>query len=211
LINYVTDEALNGAAYSGEIKTHNVAGYTQYILGLRGEDNSDSGGSGFLPRLGVTHQIIPDTYIKLLYSEAFRAPMFIEKFVNLPNVLIGDENLKRETIKSFEIGLNSKINKTNQLQVAVYRLDLEDEILRFPSTSTPATKYVNGAGKEMQGIEIECRSILNDLFEMILNASYVDGKDKSLNEDDAPLIANEIANAMILGLITFCLIILWLK
>ena len=30
---------------------------------------------------------------------------------------------------------------------------------------------------------------------MILNASYVDGKDKSLNEDDAPLIANEIANA----------------
>ena len=207
LIKYVSDGTLNRSAFPEYKTTHTVAAYsqimykqnenTQYIIGLRGENSSDSRNSGLLPRLGVTHQILPKTYIKLLYSEAFRTPVFVEKFVNLNNVLIGNESLNRETIKTLEIGVDSQINKKNQLQLAVYTLDLEDEILRIPSTTVPATEYVNGAGKEMQGIEIEWRSILNDQFEMILNASYVDGKDKSLNEDDAPLIANEIANAIL--------------
>ena len=207
LIKYVSDGEINRPAYSDDKKTHTVAAYSQvmykqnddtrYIIGLRGENNAESDNSGLLPRLGVTHQIVPDTYLKFLYSEAFRAPMFVEKSVNLQNVLLGDNNLNRETIKTFEIGLDSQINKKNQLQVAVYMLDLEDEILRFPSATSPATEYVNGAGKEMQGVEVEWRSILTDKFELILNASYVDGEDKSLNEVDAPLIANEIANAIL--------------
>jgi len=207
LINYVSDGSLNRPAYAEEKQTYTVAAYSQlmyeynddthYIVGLRGEHNSDSDSSGFMPRLGATYQVIPDTYIKLLYSEAFRSPMFVEKFVQLNNVLVGDEELKRETIKSFEVGLDSQIDKKNQLQVAIYKIDLEDEILRFPSTTTPATVYLNGEGKEMQGIEFEWRSILSENFELILNASYVDGEDKSLSEDDAPLIANQFANAIL--------------
>ena len=207
LFNYVSDGTLNKPAFADDQQTYTVAAYsqimykknkdTQFVVGFRGENNSDSNSSGFMPRLGVTHQIIPKTYLKFLYSEAFRAPMFIEKYVNLENVLVGDEDLKRETIKSFEIGLDSQIDKMNQLQVAVYKIDLEDEILRVPSPTPPATEYINGDGKEMQGIEIEWRSILSDKFELILNASYVDGKDKSLNEDDAPFIANQFANAIL--------------
>ena len=207
LFKYVSDGTLNRPAFAEEQQAYTVAAYsqflykynkdTQYIVGLRGENNSDADSSGFMPRLGVTHQIIPNTYIKLLYSEAFRTPMFIEKYVNLPNVLVGDEDLKREKIKSFEIGIESQIDKQNQLQIALYQLDLEDEILRFPSSTTPATEYVNGDGKEMQGIELEWRSILSDKFELILNASYVDGEDKSLGEEDAPFIANQLANAIL--------------
>jgi len=207
LINYVSDGGLNRPAYSEKKQTYTVAAYsqfmykynddTQYILGLRGENNSDSDSSGFMPRLGVTHQIIPNTYIKLLYSEAFRSPMFIEKFVQLNNVLVGNEDLKRETIQSFEVGLDSQIDKQNQLQVAIFKLHLEDEILRIPSSTTPATEYVNGEGKKMHGLEFEWRSILSEHFELIFNASYIDGEDKSLNEDDAPLIANQFANAIL--------------
>ena len=207
LFVYQSNGGLNRPAYADDQDTSTVAAYaqlrykqnedTQYVAGLRGENNTEAGSSGFLPRLGVTHQVVPKTYLKILYSEAFRTPMFIEKFVSLQNVLVGDEDLKRETISSFEIGLDSQLNKKNQLQIAVYKLDLEDEILRFPSQTSPATVYLNGEGKEMQGVEAEWRSILSEKLELILNAAYVDGDDNSLGEVDAPLIANETANAIL--------------
>jgi outer membrane cobalamin receptor len=201
-----SDNTLNRTAIADPKDTNTSAIYAQakyqmnedtlFIAGIRGEDNSDSGSSDLMPRVGITHQIIPDTYIKLLYSEAFRTPMFIEKFVQLPSVLIGDENLNREVIKTLELGLESQINKSNRIQLALYTLDLDDEILRVLGTP-PATIYVNGGGKEMQGLEIEWKSIMAEKVELTLNSSYVDGEDKSLNEKDAPFIANVTANAIL--------------
>jgi len=199
--------AVSQAAFPDSQETDTIAVYAQlkyqqsedthYVFGIRAEDNAESGGSGVMPKLGVTHQLIPNTYLKLLYSEAFRTPMFIEKYVNLPNVLIGEEKLARETIQTFEIGLDSQINKKNKVEIVAYTLKLEDEILRFPDTTSPAAVYENGAGKEMHGIEAEWKSIFSKNYELILNAAYVDGKDKSLNENDAPIIANETFNAIL--------------
>lgn len=207
LINYSSDASLNQPAFADKHETDTSAAYAQakykasddivFSIGIRGESGSESGSSGLMPRLGASYQVIPDTYIKIQYSEAFRTPTFIEKYVSLPNVLIGDETLKRETIKTFEIGLDSQLSDHNHLQLSVYTLDLEDEILRFPSTTGPATEYRNGEGKEMQGVEVEWNSLLAHKLKLTLNASYVDGKDKSLGENDAPIIANELANAIL--------------
>lgn len=196
------------AAYAENQSNNTTAIYTQlkyemnddtlFVAGIRAEDNSDNGWSGIMPKLGLTHQLIPETYIKVLYSEAFRSPMFIEKHVNLNNVLIGNTGLERETIQTLEIGIDSQINKQNKLQLTAYKLKLEDEILRFPAPSpSPATVYENGAGKMMSGLEFEWKSILSKQLELIVNAAYVDGKDKSLKEKNAPLIANETINAIL--------------
>jgi len=169
--------------------------YINFIAGIRGEDNADNGLSKLMPKLGMTYQFKPNSYLKLLYSEAFRTPMFIEKYVSLGGVLFGDPDLERETIKTFEIGIESQIDDQNFIQAVVYSLKLEDEILRFPEASpSTATNYENGDGKVMHGIEFEWRSILSSQLELIANAAFVDGEDKSLKEDDAPLIANETAN-----------------
>jgi len=208
VFRYDSDNALNRMAIADSHDTDTSALYGQlkynydrdtiFIAGVRGEDNSEAGSSGLMPRLGVTRQIIPGTYIKLLYSEAFRTPMFIEKYVQLQNVLIGNENLRRETIKTFELGLDSQINQHNDIQLALFTLDLDDEILRFPQPApSQAAEYRNGAGREMQGIEVEWKSIITDKLQLILNASYVDGKDKSLKQNDAPFIANQTANAIL--------------
>jgi iron complex outermembrane receptor protein len=205
---YDSDNSLNRPAISdshdadtsalyGQLK-YRLDGDTIMIAGVRGEDNSEAGSSGLMPRLGLTHQVIPGTYIKLLYSEAFRTPVFIEKYVQLQDVLIGDTSLRRETIKTFELGVDSQLNKRNDIQLALFALELEDEILRFPLPApSPAAEYGNGAGKQMQGIEVEWKSIVSDKLQLILNASYVDGEDKSLDENDAPYIANKTANAIL--------------
>lgn len=123
--------------------------------------------------------------------------MFIEKYVALANVLQGDEDLSRETIKTYEAGIESQLNQNNQLQLTLYNLELENEILRFPLPNSTETVYMNGDGKTMHGVEAEWKSIFLQDYELILNAAYLGGKDKSLNEDDAPFIANESANAIL--------------
>jgi len=168
------------------------------IAGMRGEKEDDSDSSGLVPRLGITYQVIPGTYLKALYSEAFRTPVFIEKYVMLNNVLFGNINLERERIKTLELAIDSEINSNNILQIALYTLKLEDEILRISRPAPdPASDYVNGAGKEMHGIEAEWKSIIDKKLELILNASHVEGKDKSINENNAPFIANNSANMIL--------------
>lgn len=207
VFRYDTDDTLNQNAIADKHDTQTIALYAQIkyqpdtdtilIAGARGESNSEAGGSGLMPRLGITRQISPGTYAKLLYSEAFRTPMFIEKYVALTNVLQGDENLRRETIKTYEVGIESQINQNNQLQLTLYNLQLENEILRFPLPNSNETIYINGDGKTMHGIEAEWKSIFQQDYELILNAAYLDGKDRSLDEDDAPFIANESMNAIL--------------
>jgi len=194
---YANNQETNTAAIYTQIK-YQMNDDTLFVAGIRAENNSENAGSGIMPKLGLTYQLVPETYIKVLYSEAFRSPMFIEKYVDLNNVLMGDPDLERETIQTFEIGIDSQINENNKLQLSAYTLNLEDEILRFPLPApSPATVYDNGAGKKMNGLEIEWKSIISKQLELIINAAYVDGEDKSLNEKDAPLIANETLNAIL--------------
>jgi len=202
------DGSLVTTAFPDSHHTSTVAAYTQFkyefnqntifIAGLRAEDNSDNGRSNVMPKLGVTYQVMPKTYLKFLYSEAFRTPMFIERYVNLGGVLFGDPDLKRETIQTFEIAVESQLNSKNSIQAVLYNLDLENEILRFPEPSpSTATNYENGAGKEMTGLELEWKSILSNKLELIANTAFVDGEDKSLGEKEAPLIANDTANIIL--------------
>jgi len=202
------DGSLVTTAFPDSHHTSTVAAYTQFkyefnqntifIAGLRAEDNSDNGRSNVMPKLGVTYQVMSKTYLKFLYSEAFRTPMFIERYVNLGGVLFGDPDLKRETIQTFEIAVESQLNSKNSIQAVLYNLDLENEILRFPEPSpSTATNYENGAGKEMTGLELEWKSILSNKLELIANTAFVDGEDKSLGEKEAPLIANDTANIIL--------------
>jgi len=114
--------------------TETYAGYAQFkyhfnadwvgIAGLRGEDNDIVGFSGIVPRLGLTYQAAKNTYVKALYSEAFRTPVFLEQYVYVPGFTFGNMDLDREEVKNYELALDSALNKDNQLQVTLYYLEL---------------------------------------------------------------------------------------
>lgn len=209
LFTYDQDGAINpnGAPINDHHKSTTTAIYAQLkyqpvdelilIGGLRGEDEEDAGSSGLVPRLGMTYQLRDNTYLKAMYSEAYRTPVFIEKYVSLPNVLFGDPNLKREKISTTEVAIDSQLNANNHLQVTLFTLNFDDEILRAPDPNSNAAIYVNGSGKRMQGIEAEWKSLIVDNLEMIVNASHTEGKDYSLNQQHAPFIAENTANLIL--------------
>jgi iron complex outermembrane receptor protein len=196
----VTPDTKTYAAY-GQVKYHFNDDWVG-IAGVRAEDNDVVGYSGVVPRLGLTYRAAKETYVKALYSEAFRTPVFLEQYVYVPGFTFGNINLDREEIKNYELAVDSALSKANQLQVTLYYLELRKEITRRPASGT-ATEYFNAPGRDMYGIEAELKSILSEKFEMMLNASYSAGEDKSTEylqpgfDGDAPFIANYTANAVL--------------
>jgi len=200
-----TDGSINPLSpYTESQKYHNSAIYAQYkyqysnklntIVGLRTENNNDTGSSGLIPKLGMSYEFKPQNYLKFLYSEAFRAPVFLEKYIDLSGVVLGDRQLKSETIKTIEVGISSKLNTNNQLDITLYWLNLADEITRRPTGNNSETEYYNAPGRKIHGIEIEYKSILTPKSRIDINTSYKDGKEKIFNS--APFIANYTINIM---------------
>ncbi len=93
-------------------KRHIVGVYTQYqqqifdktqmTLGVRYDHFSDIDGE-FSPRLGLVQTLNQHHSLKFLYGEAFRAPT--ENELNLLNnpVLLGNMNLKSETVQTWDL------------------------------------------------------------------------------------------------------------
>jgi iron complex outermembrane receptor protein len=187
-----SEESHNSAVYA-QVK-HAFTPELTTVIGLRAENNKHADSSGIIPRLGISYQFSPDHYFKVLYSEAFRTPVFLEKYANVPNILSGDLELEREKIQTFEMGVNSRINQTNTLAITVFQLDLSNEITRRPA-SPSGTEYYNAPGREMYGIETEWKSMLTNKLSLDFNLSYVDGEEDIFN--DAPFIANYSMNIML--------------
>lgn len=190
---YLTSHDYSNYAIYGQIKYQFLENLTG-VFGLRAEDNSDTGSSDLVPRLGLTYRYSDATYLKAQYSESFRAPVFLEKYTNVPNILYGDPDLEREKIKTWELGIDSQINTKNSIQIATYWLDLSDEISRRGRTG--GTEYYNADGREMYGIEFQWDSMLNNNWSLMFNTSYVDGNVDDY--DDSRFLANYTAN-MVLG------------
>ncbi len=150
------------------------------VFGLRWEDNEDSGTSDLIPRLGLVHRYSDDTSFKFLYGEAFRSAVFYEKYVDSAPALTGNPDLDRESIKTYEVSVESRLNSKNSITLAAYYLEIDDEIKRVSSP----TGFVieNTEGRDMYGIELQWISRLTDKMNLTVNTTWKDGEDKNLDE-----------------------------
>ena len=199
-----TDNSIHPfSPYQDSHTTRNLAFYTEAkyrfndkfvgIAGFRVEDNSDTG-TALNPRVGVNYEYSEETYFKLLYSEAYRSPTFLEKYAEVPGVLIGNRELNREKIKTIEAGVDSKLNANNSLQLTLYYLELKDEITRRSTGNGNELEYFNSDGIDNYGLEAALHSIINESCELTLNASYVDGEHNADHSDGKPDTMNFVAN-----------------
>lgn len=171
--------------------------FSENIVGVGGfrlEHNSDTD-TAMNPRLGLNYELKNDSYIKILYSVAYRSPTFLEKYADVPTVLVGDKDLKREKIQTLEVAYDSKINSKNTLQLTLYVLRLRDEITRR-TASGGGSEYYNAKGTQNYGSELAINSIINEKTELMFNASYADGENKQTDEG-LMFVAHYTANAML--------------
>jgi len=163
----------------------------EFTTGLRYDQYSDVG-STMNPRLALVWQATDNLTTKLLYGEAFRAPVFSEVYIYSP-LLIGNSNLKPERIRTWELAFNYYMRQNLYLGANFYTYRIRDGIQTYydPEAQIKQEPTILNAGSyKGHGFELETRWKLNAQMSLIANYSYQQSIDETVNQDVGRLPTN---------------------
>mgnify|MGYP001942295013 CR=1 FL=1 len=140
---------------------------TRLVTGFRAVDN-EKAGSEIMPRLSVVHQLNPYDSIKLLYSVGFNSPNFVQQYVNLPGLIVGDENLSAETVSMWDLAYTHS-SGLSQIIVNLFHYKADDFIQR--QATNPGAKFVNSLNYSRTGVELDYQ-LRVVRWSVLANASY---------------------------------------
>ena len=131
-------------------------GSHKYIAGF--QYNKASNSDSLVPRLGYVFRFNDNLGLKLLYGQAFRSPYIVERKLNIsiPNLSItGDENLKPETVTTYDAQLNYK-NGRFESALTLFKNVQMDLIIRRP-VGPGTLRFENHGELTIQGLEFESK------------------------------------------------------
>lgn len=176
-----------GAVYLQD--TWDLTDAVNLTLGVRHDQYSDFGGTTN-PRAGLTWAFLQNASLKLLYGEAFRPPSFAEMFIANQPAIQGNEDLRPETIRSYEAGLSYKFNKYVTSSINYFNNTVEDRIsLR---TTQYTSRFENVGGAHIQGIEMETKVDIMKGNYVFMNYTFQHPEDD--NGNDLPFVAQHKGN-----------------
>lgn len=146
-------------------ESNELAGYGQWdarfgnwrgVFGMRRVD-SDQFGAEWLPRGSLHWDISAEQNWRLVYSEGYNAPTFLQLNVSIPpNAIRGNPDLRAERIENLELAWSWQ-QRQHSLTVTGYRLAVEDAIRRQLIPGTTTVTFVNVAPFHRHGLEAEWR------------------------------------------------------
>lgn len=157
-------------------------------FGVRYDHYSDAD-NAFAPKLSFLYTYDEKQSYKLMAQRSFRAPSFVELY-GTQSPFIGDENLKSETIDTYEIAYRFQNTFDSWFGLNFFYSDMQDFIYR-----DTALHLKNGADRDSYGTEIEFKVPLHETTTLQANYSYVYMEDSDGKK--TPLIANHLANLML--------------
>ena len=126
------------------------------VLGARQVD-SEQFGAEWLPRGSLHWDFSPAHNLRLVYSEGYNAPTFLQLNVLVPpNAVIGNPALAPERIENLELAWSWQ-QPQHSLTVTAFRLDISDAIRRQQIPATTSVTYVNVEPFTRHGMEAEWR------------------------------------------------------
>ncbi|NQD38492.1 TonB-dependent receptor [Permianibacter sp. IMCC34836] len=146
-------------------KTTELAGYGQWdarfgdwrtVLGARRVD-SDQFDAEWLPRFSIGWNVSTEQNWRLVYSEGYNAPTFLQLNVAIPpNAIRGNPDLRAERIKNLELAWSWQ-QGPQSLTLTGYHLDIDDAIRRQLIPNSTTITFVNVAPFTRNGVEAEWR------------------------------------------------------
>ena len=157
--------------------------------GVRVDRYSDFG-TTVNPRLALVWNLSPSLTAKLLYGRAFRAPSFAELY-SQGAALVGDPDLKPETIDTVELGLTQQWTPRLWTGINLFAYELDQHIRGERNSNAPVepAQVVNAAGIRGRGLELEARYQLTPALNLVANYAYQTAEDRAF--DASPGLAPE--------------------
>ncbi|MES2662685.1 MAG: TonB-dependent receptor [Pseudomonadota bacterium] len=150
--------------------------------GIRFDNYSDFG-STINPRLALVWHTKHDLTSKLLYGSAFRPPSFTELFsINNP-VVVGNPDLKAETIDTLELAFAYRPMQTlRQANFNFFYYEIDDAIRAISDTPGETAVTQNTDGQQGYGMEWDANWNFTKRFLLNANFSWINTNDKATGE-----------------------------
>lgn len=126
--NYLNSDAVTGEARLITMPSSDELEWSAYAQWLRDFDShrlsvgfryvdNDNSGNNFLPRASWVYSFSEDETIKLVYSNGFNSPNFLQRAINIPpGVIVGNPELRAERTETVDLAYTQK--GSNHLFVA---------------------------------------------------------------------------------------------
>ena len=177
----ISDSSLSRETYSFYLNDkYSISSNFDLSAGLRYDKYSDFGDS-YSPNIGLVYRVSEKIKLKALYSNAFRAPSWIE--------LTSNANLQAESSDSIETGVVFKQYQNNIIRVNFYASKINHMITKDPDTK----QYIQNSKNNFLGTELEYIYSPTSQLELNLFTSYIKATDD--NGDDLANIANILASS----------------
>jgi iron complex outermembrane recepter protein len=121
-------------------------------------DGDQSGSRHFTkvnPMLGVNYAVTEKASIYANYASTFESPTLNELSNNPENTGGFNPNIAPQQAKSYEIGTKGKITEGVSFDVAVFKIETENDLVPYQITGQTGKTFYRNAGKtEREGLEI---------------------------------------------------------
>ncbi len=143
------------------------------------DGRDDSGSKQFddtSPMVGLTVEINDDLSFYTTYSSAFETPTTTE--FNRPDGFGGfNESLEAQLARNFEVGLRGAIGDSQRYEVALFTIDVEDELVGREIPTSPGRNAFSNAGEtSREGLELTWLANLTDNIQTTVSYTYSDFK-----------------------------------
>ncbi|MDO9047875.1 MAG: TonB-dependent receptor [Methylobacter sp.] len=148
----------------------------QLTAGVRFDNYSDFGGT-INPRAALVWDINEQLTSKLLYGKAFRAPSFSEQGNQNNPVIVGNKQLKPETINTVEWAFDYRPFSTLRTAVNLYYYEIENLIAIPAGTVT----FQNSGNQNGYGTELEWNWQATEQWNVMGNYAWQNARNNTSN------------------------------
>jgi len=142
---------------------------------IQGNNLDDSGSVTYrelTPTLGASYALLPDLNIYVSWGKGVETPTLNELSYSGPNNSFGFD-LKPATSEQIEIGLKARLGDTSNLQVALFQIDTDDELV-VASAQGGRNSFQNAAQTRRRGLELSVESHLSETLRANLAYTHID-------------------------------------
>ncbi|RZV36324.1 MAG: TonB-dependent receptor [Chromatiales bacterium] len=164
-----------------------------YLLSLRSDNNSDFDDI-LTGRASLSWAMNDRTTLRANVGTGQKTPTFIERFGFFPGQFIGNPDLKPERSTSFDVGIDRRIGDSVNVQVALFKQDIDDEIdgFVFDPVSFLFTADNLTTTSKRSGAELGASWDISEQFNLDMNYTYTDASENGAPELRRPRHAGSI-------------------
>lgn len=144
----------------------------RFIFGNNGDDSGSVTYRELTPTLGASYALLPDLNIYASWGKGLETPTLNELSYSGPGNSFGFD-LKPATSEQFEIGLKARLAETTNLQVALFQIDTDDELV-VASAQGGRNSFQNAAQTRRRGLELSLESHLSETLRANLAYTHID-------------------------------------